>query len=308
LQHKPVMLAETLTQLAIKESGFYVDATFGRGGHSQAILNALGNAGRLLAIDRDFDAIDSPVAKSLLADVRFSLRQGCFSTLPVILQELGLMGQIDGILLDLGVSSPQLDDLDRGFSFMHDGPLDMRMNNRNGVSAASWLASVDEKDLAKVLFEYGEERFSRRIAKAIVETRAIKPITTTGQLAAIIGQAQPVREQHKHPATRSFQAIRMEINQELRELEALLSHSLPLLKTGGRLVVISFHSLEDRLVKRFIRNESGAKYDPGRLPVRQSEIQQGLLRKVGKPIKASADELRWNTRARSAVMRVAERV
>ena len=308
MQHKPVMLAETLTQLAIKESGFYVDATFGRGGHSQAILNALGNAGRLLAIDRDFDAIDSPVAKSLLADVRFSLRQGCFSTLPVILQELGLMGQIDGILLDLGVSSPQLDDLDRGFSFMHDGPLDMRMNNRGGVSAADWLASVDEKDLVKVLFEYGEERFSRRIAKAIVETRAIKPIATTGQLAAIIEQAQPVREQHKHPATRSFQAIRMEINQELRELEALLSHSLPLLKTGGRLVVISFHSLEDRLVKRFIRNESGAKYDPGRLPVKQSEIQQGLLRKVGKPIKASAEEMVGNPRSRSAVMRVAERV
>ncbi len=218
------------------------------------------------------------------------------------------MGQVDGILLDLGVSSPQLDDSARGFSFMNDGPLDMRMNNSADKTAAEWLALVDEKELARVLHEYGEERFSRRIAKAIVDARELTPLTTTAQLAKIIEQAQPLREKHKHPATRSFQAIRIEINKELDELKSILQQSLSMLKKGGRLVVISFHSLEDRQVKRFIRDESGAKYDPGKLPIKQVDIAKGCLVKVGRLIKASPSEIKENPRARSAVMRVAERV
>jgi 16S rRNA (cytosine1402-N4)-methyltransferase len=301
------MLAEALEKLAIKEDGIYLDATFGRGGHSQGILSLLGESGRLLAFDRDVDAIGSDVARALLKDKRFTLRHSCFSALESVVINEGLVGQVDGILLDLGVSSPQLDDPQRGFSFMQNGPLDMRMDSSAELTAALWLSKVDEKELVRVLFEYGEERFARRIAHAIVETRADKPLLTTRQLADLIEHAVPKREKHKHPATRSFQAIRIEINKELDELKDVLQQSIRVLKQGGRLVVISFHSLEDRIVKQFIRNESGAKYDPGKLPVREVDIAQGCLIKRGKPLKADKFEIGQNPRARSAIMRVAER-
>lgn len=301
MAHLPVMLNEVLEQLAIKNNGCYLDCTFGRGGHSAAILNALGEEGRLYAIDRDSEAINSAAALALLPDTRFSLRHGCFSSL-----EGGLL--FDGILMDLGVSSPQLDDADRGFSFMQDGPLDMRMDKHNGLSAQQWLADVTEQDLVKVLFEYGEERFARRIAAAIVATRSVEPLVTTRQLAGLIESVVPFKEKHKHPATRTFQAIRIEINQELRELKMALQLALRSLQPGGRLVVIAFHSLEDRLVKQFIQQESGGKYDPGRLPVLEANIAKGVLKKVGKAIKASAEEINLNRRARSAIMRVAEKV
>ncbi len=308
MEHLPVMVVEALQQLAIKKNGIYLDCTFGRGGHSQVILNSLDQNGQLLAFDRDFDAINSEYAQAMLSDVRFKLKHSCFSELENIVENAGLAGKIDGILLDLGVSSPQLDNPERGFSFLRDGPLDMRMDGNAGVSAKEWLASVDEKDLVKVLFEYGEERFARRIARSIVEKRVESPITTTKQLAELIEDAVLVREKHKHPATRTFQAIRIKINSELDELKAVLQQSTRVLKPGGRLVVISFHSLEDRIVKRFIRDESGAKYNPGKLPIKEADIAKGILKKVGKPLKADAQEIRQNPRARSAVMRVAERI
>lgn len=308
MEHLPVMVVEAMQQLAIKKAGIYLDCTFGRGGHSQGILNLLDQNGQLLAFDRDFDAINSDYAQVMLSDDRFKLKHSCFSELENIVENAGLTGKIDGILLDLGVSSPQLDNPERGFSFLRDGPLDMRMDGKAGVSAEQWLACVDEKDLVKVLFEYGEERFARRIARSIVEKRVESPITTTKQLAELIEDAVPVREKHKHPATRTFQAIRIEINSELDELKVVLQQSARVLKPGGRLVVISFHSLEDRIVKRFIRDESGAKYNPGKLPIKEADIAKGILKKVGKPLKAGAQEIRQNPRARSAVMRVAERI
>ena len=308
MEHLPVMYAEALQQLAIEKDGIYLDCTFGRGGHSQGILNLLGQHGQLLAFDRDSDAINSVHAQAMLADERFKLIYSCFSALESRVESANLTGKIGGILLDLGVSSPQLDNPERGFSFLRDGPLDMRMDGNTGVSAEQWLAGVDEKELVKVLFDYGEERFARRIAGAIVEKRALSPITTTRQLAALIEDAIPVREKHKHPATRTFQAIRIEINSELDELKAVLQQSARVLKPGGRLVVISFHSLEDRIVKRFIRDESGAKYNPGKLPIKEVDIAKGILRKMGKALKAGKQETGQNPRARSAIMRVAERV
>jgi 16S rRNA (cytosine1402-N4)-methyltransferase len=302
------MVAEALQQLAIKKDGIYLDCTFGRGGHSQGILNLLGEHGQLLAFDRDSDAINSDYAQAMLTDERFKLKHSCFSELETIAESANLAGKVDGILLDLGVSSPQLDNPERGFSFLRDGPLDMRMDSSNGVSAEQWLASVDEKDLVKVLFDYGEERFARRIARTIVEKRVQSPITTTRQLAELIEDAVPVREKHKHPATRTFQAIRIEINRELDELKAVLQQSVRVLRPGGRLVVISFHSLEDRIVKRFIRDESGAKYNPGKLPIKEADIAKGILKRVGKAMKAGKQEVSQNPRARSAIMRVAERV
>ena len=308
MEHLPVMYAEALQQLAIKKDGVYLDGTFGRGGHSQGVLNLLGQHGQLLAFDRDVDAINSAYAQALLADGRFKLKHSCFSELEHIVDSANLTGKVDGILLDLGVSSPQLDDPERGFSFLRDGPLDMRMDGSAGVSAEQWLASVDEKDLVKVLFDYGEERFARRIARAIIEKRALSPISTTKQLADLIEDAVPVREKHKHPATRTFQAIRIEINRELDELTTVLQQSARVLAPGGRLVVISFHSLEDRIVKRFIRDESGAKYNPGKLPIKEVDIAKGILKKVGKALKAGKQEISQNPRARSAIMRVAERI
>lgn len=308
MQHRPVMLAEVLEQLAIKEDGIYLDGTFGRGGHSQGILSLLGASGHLLGFDRDVDAVDSEIAKAMLKDKRFTLKHSCFSALESVVAGEGLVGQIDGILLDLGVSSPQLDDPQRGFSFMQNGPLDMRMDSSSDMTAAKWLSKVDEKELVRVLFEYGEERFARRIANAIVETRAEKPLTTTRELVKLIEDVIPKREKHKHPATRSFQAIRIEVNKELDELKDVLQQSIRVLKQGGRLVVISFHSLEDRIVKQFIRHESGAKYDPGKFPIKEADIAKGVLVKRGKPLKADKFEIEQNPRSRSAIMRVAERV
>lgn len=308
MEHLPVMVAEALQQLAIKKDGIYLDCTFGRGGHSQGILSLLSQNGQLLAFDRDSDAINSDYAQAMLTDGRFKLNHSCFSELENIVKNADLAGKVDGILLDLGVSSPQLDDPKRGFSFLRDGPLDMRMDGNAGISAEQLLASVDEKDLVKVLFDYGEERFARRIARTIVEKRAQSPITTTRQLAELIEDAVPVREKHKHPATRTFQAIRIEINNELDELKAVLQQSVRVLRPGGRLVVISFHSMEDRMVKRFIRNESGAKYNPGRLPIMEVDIAKGILKTMGKALKAGKQEISQNPRARSAIMRVAERV
>ncbi|MDP1772942.1 MAG: 16S rRNA (cytosine(1402)-N(4))-methyltransferase RsmH [Methylobacter sp.] len=308
MEHLPVMFAEALQQLAIKKDGIYLDCTFGRGGHSQGILKLLGPDGRLLAFDRDLDAISSDYAQAMLEDKRFMLKHTHFSELESLVASEGLTGKVDGILMDLGVSSPQLDNPERGFSFLRDGPLDMRMDGTTGVTAAHWLANVDEKELVKVLFEYGEERFARRIAHAIVERRVETPITTTRELAKLIEDVIPVKEKHKHPATRSFQAIRIEINRELDELKDVLEQSARVLKPGGRLVVISFHSLEDRIVKRFIRAESGAKYNPGKLPIKEVDITKGILKKTGKALKAGPQEIAQNARARSAVMRVAERV
>lgn len=308
MEHLPVMLAEVLQQLAIKNDGIYMDGTFGRGGHSKEILDRLGESGRLLAFDRDADAVNSDFAQIMCKDKRFQLKHSCFSGLESLAEAEGLLGNVDGILLDLGVSSPQLDNPERGFSFLRDGALDMRMDAHSGVSAAEWLATVDESLLIKVLFDYGEERFARRIARAVIEKRAETPIETTRQLAKLIEDAVPVKEKHKHPATRSFQAIRIEINRELDELKDVLQQAAKVLKPGGRLVVISFHSLEDRIVKRFIRNESGAKFNPGKLPIKEADIEQGLLKKIGKALKASPQEVSQNPRSRSAVLRVAERV
>ena len=308
MAHLPVMFAEALQQLAIKKDGIYLDCTFGRGGHSQGILNQLGENGRLLAFDRDWDAINSGYAQALQKDKRFTLKHCCFSELENAVASEGLLGKIDGILIDLGVSSPQLDNPERGFSFLRDGPLDMRMDSLAGVSAEQWLATVDEAYLVKILFEYGEEKFARRIAKAIVETRATTPITTTRQLADLIAQTVHTREKHKHPATRTFQAIRIEINRELHELTDVLQQSVRVLNKGGRLVVISFHSLEDRIVKRFIKNESGAKYNPSKLPIKEVDMAKGLLKKISKALVAEPQEVAQNPRSRSAVMRVAEKV
>jgi 16S rRNA (cytosine1402-N4)-methyltransferase len=241
-------------------------------------------------------------------DKRFKLKHSCFSQLENIVSSDGLVGKVDGILLDLGVSSPQLDTPERGFSFLRDGPLDMRMDSTTGVSAEQWLSSVDEKELVKVLFEYGEEKFARRIARAILEQRVKSPITTTKQLADLIEDVVPLREKHKHPATRTFQAIRIEINKELDELSTVLDQAIRVLGPGGKLVVISFHSLEDRIVKRFIRNESGAKHNPGKLPIKEVDILKGVLKKPSKGFKASAQEISQNPRSRSAVMRVAEKI
>lgn len=302
------MLAEALEQLAIKGNGLYLDCTFGRGGHSQGILGRLGESGRLLALDRDPDAIASVYARQLQSDKRFRLIHSCFSGLKDIATSEQILGQVDGILIDLGVSSPQLDNPERGFSFLHDGPLDMRMDCSVGISAAQWLAKVDEQELVDVLFDYGEEKFARRIARAIVGHRQQTALTTTRQLAKLIEDAVPVREKHKHPATRSFQAIRIAINSELDELKSVLAQALELLKPGGRLVVISFHSLEDRIVKRFFRDESGAKYNPGKFPIKEADITKGVLKKMGKALKAGSEEVTRNARSRSAMMRVSEKV
>ncbi len=308
VEHLPVMYAEALQQLAIKSDGVYLDGTFGRGGHSQGILNLLGSNGQLLAFDRDVDAINADCAQAMCLDKRFKLKHNCFSQLENIVNSEGLAEKIDGILLDLGVSSPQLDTPERGFSFLRDGPLDMRMDSTTGVSAEQWLSTVDEKYLVKVLFEYGEEKFARRIARAILEQRMKSPITTTKQLADLIEDVVPLREKHKHPATRTFQAIRIEINKELDELSTVLDQAIRVLGPGGKLVVISFHSLEDRIVKRFIRNESGAKHNPGKLPIKEVDILKGVLKKPSKGFKATAQEINQNPRARSAVMRVAEKI
>jgi len=301
--HLPVMLAEALNALSLRPEGLYVDCTFGRGGHSREILRRLGSSGRLLAFDKDRSALDSNEAKELLEDPRFQLVHGSFSGLQEQAKRLGLEGKVDGVLMDLGVSSPQLDEPERGFSFMRDGPLDMRMDTSQGLTASEWLDAASENELIRVLQSYGEERFARRIARAILEAR---PITTTRQLAILIEKATPVREKHKHPATRSFQAIRIAVNHELDELEQGLSQVLEVLAWGGRLAVISFHSLEDRIVKRFIREQERGKPTASRLPLLNEH--KPTLKAIGKAIMASELEVERNVRARSAVLRVAERV
>jgi len=305
--HAPVLHREVIAALAIKPKGNYVDGTYGRGGHASSILAALDEDGRLLVVDRDPQAIADARA-NLGADERVTIIHDDYANLHEHIAELDLLQQVDGILLDLGVSSPQLDDASRGFSFQHNGPLDMRMNPEQGESAADWLARADEAEIARVLWEYGEERHSRRIARRIVETRASRRIDDTATLAAIIGSVVPRQKKGHHPATRSFQAIRIHVNQELAQLQRFLAGVLDILKIGGRLLVISFHSLEDRLVKRFIRAESSRPQLPRGLPLRDDEIHAVLrLKAVGKAIRAGADELVTNPRARSAVLRIAER-
>jgi len=303
--HRPVMLDECIEALQIKANGIYVDCTFGRGGHSRAILEKLGPEGRLLALDKDAEAIQT--GNSLAQqDERFSITQGTFTMLKQLVTSCTKQQKVDGILLDLGVSSPQFDNPQRGFSFQHDGPLDMRMDTSQHPSAAEWLAVASAQDIAKVLKNYGEERFSKRIANAIVNSREQQPITTTRQLAELVAQASPKTEHHKHPATRTFQAIRIFINHELDELQQVLAQAVEVLATGGRIAVISFHSLEDRIVKRFFRKAANGPDVPRDFPL-TADALVGDLRLIGKAIKPSADEVDRNVRARSAVLRIAER-
>ncbi len=305
-EHESVLLEESLQGLAIKESGIYVDGTFGRGGHSAAILSRLGPAGHLLALDKDPAAI-AAAQQAPFKDPRFSIVHASFSGLTEAVAARGWLGQVDGLLLDLGVSSPQLDTPERGFSFNQDGPLDMRMDTTKGMSAAAWLNQAPLADIQRVLHEYGEERFARRIAQAIVTARQEAPITTTLALSDIIKKAHPAWERRIHPATRSFQGIRIFINQELAELSAVLAQSVAVLAPRGRLCVISFHSLEDRLVKQFIQRESGHAEDAIRLPIPMHEVPRSL-QKVGGLIRPSEAEIQRNPRARSARLRVVEKL
>jgi 16S rRNA (cytosine1402-N4)-methyltransferase len=299
--HRPVLLDETLAALAIRADGTYVDCTFGRGGHAGAMLRCMGEGGRLVAIDRDPQAI---AAATALADARLSVHHGAFDQLQSFVDALGLSGRIDGILFDLGVSSPQLDSAERGFSFLRDGPLDMRMDTSSGVTAAQWLAQAGEQEIADCLHHYGEERHARRIARAIVAARREQPILTTALLAEVTARAHPAWQHGQHPATRTFQAIRILINDELTLLKRGLLQALEVLAIGGRLLVISFHSLEDRIVKQFIRRQSGsADGDP-----RLAAMIAPRLRALGKAIRPAATEIADNPRARSAVLRVAEKL
>ena len=304
--HEPVLLEETVTALALRPDGVYFDCTFGRGGHSRAILTRLGAAGRLVGLDRDPQA--AAVGEALAGqDSRFTMVRAGFSRVESVARARGLAGGIDGLLLDLGVSSPQLDDPSRGFSFSADGPLDMRMDPEAGESAAQWLAHASESEIASVLRELGEERFAVRIARAIHKARLEGPILTTRALAALCEAAVPTREPGKHPATRTFQAIRIYLNRELDELAACLAQACDLLAAGGRLAIISFHSLEDRIVKRFIRDQARGDQVPRGVPVSADRARR-RLRAIGKVIHASPAEVAANPRARSAVLRVAERL
>ncbi len=303
--HRPVLLDEVIEGLAIKPDGIYVDGTFGRGGHARIILDKLGPRGRLLAMDKDPQAIEAAQQKFL--DGRFMIARGTFANLKEQVQDQGLLHRVDGAVLDLGVSSPQLDDPQRGFSFTHDGPLDMRMDPDTGISAADWLASASESEMIRVLREYGEERYAKRIVRAIIKAREQSPIIRTGQLAEIVAKANPAWEKGKDPATRSFQAIRIFINRELEDLQAFLDDILDILAPGGRVLVISFHSLEDRLVKRFIRTQARGDDFPSDMAVTQAQLHP-KLRAIGRAIHAGKCEVTLNPRARSAIMRIAERL
>jgi len=303
--HQPVLLREAVDALVTLPDGFYVDGTFGRGGHSRCILQRLNDKGRVLAVDKDLAA--QAVAHELeKSEHRFEFFHGSFAQLPHQLRRMGI-DAVDGILLDLGVSSPQLDNSDRGFSFMLDGPLDMRMDSSSGETAAQWLSHADLQDIAGVLKEYGEERFARRIASAIIAAREDFPIETTSRLAQVVSAAHPRWEKHKHPATRSFQAIRIKVNRELEDLQEFLSGALDMLRIGGRLVVISFHSLEDRMVKRYMRDMARGDSLPRGVPVTETALNR-RMRLVGKAGTASVEEVAGNVRARSAVMRAAEKI
>ena len=301
--HVSVLLSEAVDALAIRADGIYVDGTFGRGGHSRAVLAQLGPQGRLIAFDRDPAAI---AAGEAVGDARLTLVHSAFSALDDELVRLGVQA-VDGVLLDLGVSSPQLDDAARGMSFRFDAPLDMRMDTSRGQTVAEWLAEASVGQITEVIREYGEERFAHAIAKAIATARTGGVVATTGQLAAIVEKAVRTREPGQHPATRSFQALRIFINQELEELTRVLPACVARLRTGGRLAVISFHSLEDRIVKRFMRDESRPPVLPRRLPIRAADLPAPRLRLVGKAVRPGDIEVAANPRARSAVMRVAER-
>ena len=303
--HETVLLDEAVEQLITDVDGVYVDATFGRGGHSEKICQALNSHGKLIAIDKDLVAIKT--AESMFeGDAKFSIAHGSFADLNQHLDKRNI-GEVQGILADLGVSSPQLDNADRGFSFMNDGPLDMRMNTQEGVSAAKWLASVSIEELTKVLKDYGEEKYPGRIARAIVEESALNPITTTLQLAKLVSEANPSWEKSKHPATRTFQAIRIKVNNELGDLERFLEDASARLRVGGRLVVISFHSLEDRIVKRFMRDKAKGVTPPPGIPILEKDIVRNY-KLLGKAFKPSDEEVERNVRSRSAVMRVLEKV
>ena len=301
--HVAVLAQEAIEALNIRSNGTYVDCTYGRGGHSRLILEKLGTGGRLIALDRDPEAIEAAKA---LRDPRFMAMRSPFSRVRDVLQELGVAG-VDGMLLDLGVSSPQLDDGRRGFSFRSDAPLDMRMDPDHGLSAADWLATAEESEIREVIRNHGEERFAKQIAAAIVAARARGAVDTTRKLAALVADAVPTREPRQNPATRTFQALRIHVNQELEELAVVLPQCVALLGAGGRLVVISCHSLEDRIVKRFLRTQSQADALPARLPVRARDLPQPRMRLIGRAARASDRETAANPRARSAVMRVAER-
>ena len=303
--HQTVLQAEAIEALAIKKDGNYIDATFGRGGHSKAILSLLSEKGCLIAIDRDPEAI-THANKFKDQDSKLKVVQATFGEIGKLEETEELRGKVDGILFDLGVSSPQLDNPDRGFSFMHNGPLDMRMNQMDQLSAAQWINTATEKEIADVLFRFGEERHSRRMAKRVVAARQEKDIETTGQLAELVKAANPAWEKGKHPATRAFQAIRIHINNELKQIEDALNGAVELLRGEGRLVVISFHSLEDRIVKNFLTNKARGDNFPRDLPVTAEQLNP-TLKKIGKAIRAKETEVLNNPRARSAVMRVAEK-
>ena len=302
--HVTVLLEEAVEALAIEADGVYMDATFGRGGHSRRILAELNEKGRLIAVDRDPDAIDAGRA---INDSRFRLVHRAFGEIAEAAHEAGAY-DVDGILFDIGVSSPQIDDGERGFSFRHDAPLDMRMDTTQGETAAEWLARAEIREITEVIRDYGEERFAFQIAKKVVAARLEQPIVTTGQFAALVRATVRTREPGQDAATRSFQALRIHTNQELGQLEIALPQALDLLKPGGRLVVISFHSLEDRIVKNFMREQSTADSLPKNLPLRADQLPKPKLRLVGKAVKASVAEVAPNPRARSAVMRVAEKI
>lgn len=305
-EHKTVLLNEAIEALVVDPSGLYVDGTFGRGGHCAELLSKLSEDAEVIAIDKDPQAVSAGLER-FKKDKRLAMVHGSFADLAEIIERAGKYGAVSGVLLDLGVSSPQLDQPQRGFSFLKDGPLDMRMDTTQGVSAADWIATADETEIARVLKDYGEERFARRMAAAVVKERINRPITRTLQLAQILSAAHPAWERGKHPATKAFQAIRIFINRELADLEALLEQIIDCLKVGGRLVIISFHSLEDRRVKRFIRDQEQGIKLPKNLPIRDTDRGIRLI-KVGKPVKPANSEIDRNPRARSAVMRVAERV
>ena len=302
--HRSVLLSEAVDALVVDPGGFYIDGTFGRGGHSALVLEQLNESGRLLAVDKDPQAI-AYAGERFAGEPRFQIWHGSFADMDQAAGEMA--GKVDGILLDLGVSSPQLDQPERGFSFMQDGPLDMRMDTSRGISAAEWVNTESEAELVRVFKEYGEERFARRMAAAIVRRRQEKPFERTLDLAEVVKAANPAWEKGKHPATRVFQAIRIHVNGELEDLKQALEKSLALLKPGGRLVVISFHSLEDRMVKRFIREKEKGPQLPRGLPVMESQIQK-TLKSVGKAVKAEGREIDDNVRSRSAVMRIAEKL
>jgi 16S rRNA (cytosine1402-N4)-methyltransferase len=302
-QHAPVLLNEAIESLRIQNSGIYVDCTFGRGGHSRLILARLGSEGRLIALDRDPEAVK---AASAIGDPRLTILHDRFGRLAQLLEALGV-ARVHGILLDLGVSSPQLDHDERGFSFRRDAPLDMRMDTTRGLTAAEWLDTAGESEIREVIRTYGEERFAKQIAAAIVAARTRGSLGTTRQLAALVAEAVPTREPRQDPATRTFQALRIHVNQELEELSLVLPQCVELLEPAGRLTVISFHSLEDRIVKRFMRSESRSDTLPPRLAVRARDLPQARLRLIGKARRPSASEISANPRARSAIMRVAER-